>query len=166
MQQSLTPKELLFCALYARLLLPKEAAIQAGFSPSQAQNQAVKLLAREDIRREIRRCLSREAEDAFLMDAVKAGLFRLAFSSAPDAALLISSPDFPDHLNSLDLFSVSEIKAGKNGVEIKFADRLRALEQLWEITRNQRLSQEDNIYQALLESAQALARQENSYGKD
>ena len=100
------------------------------------------------------------------MDAVKAGLFRLAFSSAPDAALLISSPDSPDHLDSLDLFSVSEIKAGKNGVEIKFADRLRALEQLWEITRNQRLSQEDNIYQALLESAQALARQENSYGKD
>ena len=64
---------------------------------------------------------------------IEAGLRRLAFGGVSDGVkLLLHSDEMSDRqLKRLDLFNVSDLKRSSGGVtEIKFYDRLKALEQL------------------------------------
>ena len=66
-----------------------------------------------------------------------AGLSRLAFGAANDAAKLVFADDLPpkEMLDALDLFHVSELKRVKGGgVEVKLFDRQRAMERLLELS--------------------------------
>ena len=67
------------------------------------------------------------------------GYERLAFGSTADAfRLLMSTGDDALDVGMLDLFNVSEIKRPKDGaMEIKFFDRLKALEQLGGVPEEQ-----------------------------
>lgn len=61
---------------------------------------------------------------------VMIGYERLAFGSTADAFRLMMADEPPD-VSQLDLFNVAEIKKPKDGaMELKFFDRLKALEQL------------------------------------
>ena len=61
----------------------------------------------------------------------------------------------------MDLFNVSEIKRKKNGeMEIKFFDRLKALEKLTDITDMSSSDEENSIFHAIAKGAAAL-RNEN-----
>ena len=85
------------------------------------------------------------------------GYERLAFGSISDAVRLLFS-DNPNYktLQSMDLFNISEIKKLKDGgLEIKFFDRLRAMDKLQESG----LSNESEalpFYKALEEGAKAI----------
>ncbi|SCX90330.1 hypothetical protein SAMN02910441_00426 [Ruminococcus sp. YE282] len=61
-----------------------------------------------------------------------AGYYRLAFGNIADAvSLLFEENPTRERLGEMDLFLVSEIKRPKDGtMEIKFFDRLKALEHL------------------------------------
>lgn len=66
---------------------------------------------------------------------VTAGLRRLAFGNCSDAVYLVFADEMPpaETIKKLDLFNISEIKRVKGGgVEIKFFDRQKALEKLFE----------------------------------
>ena len=156
MEKPLTARERLFCVAYARLLLPREAAVEAGYPPKKAGAAAGRLLARPEVRQAVREEIRAAAQKDLLPEIVKSGLVRLAFSSSR------GDPDAKDGGAPCDLFGVTEIKSGKNGVEVKFIDRLRALELLWEIAKEEAPGGESSIYQALLESAKAL----DLHGKD
>ena len=155
LETPLTAKERLFCGAYARLLLPREAALEAGYPGKKAAAIAGELLCREEIRQAVGEEIRRAPHKDLLPEIVKNGLLRLIFSSA-QGGVTAEGADLPD------LFGVSEIKSGKNGVEVKFADRLRALELLWEIAKAETPAGESPIYQALLMSAKAL----EAHGKD
>ena len=155
LETPLTAKEWLFCGAYARLLLPREAALEAGYPGKKAAAIAGELLCREEIRQAVGEEIRRAPHKDLLPEIVKNGLLRLIFSSA-QGGVTAEGADLPD------LFGVSEIKSGKNGVEVKFADRLRALELLWEIAKEETPAGESPIYQALLMSAKAL----EAHGKD
>ena len=155
METPLTAKERLFCGAYARLLLPREAALEAGYPGKKAAAIAGELLCREEIHQAVGEEIRRAPHKDLLPEIVKNGLLRLIFSSA-QGGVTAEGADLPD------LFGVSEIKSGKNGVEVKFADRLRALELLWEIAKEETPAGESPIYQALLMSAKAL----EAHGKD
>ncbi|GAA6513344.1 hypothetical protein K370107A2_03470 [Merdimmobilis hominis] len=155
LETPLTAKERLFCGAYARLLLPREAALEAGYPGKKAAAIAGELLCREEIRQAVGEEIRRAPHKDLLPEIVKNGLLRLIFSSA-QGGVTAEGADLPD------LFGVSEIKSGKNGVEVKFADRLRALELLWEIAKEETPAGESPIYQALLMSAKAL----EAHGKD
>ena len=155
LETPLTAKERLFCGAYARLLLPREAALEAGYPGKKAAAIAGELLCREEIRQAVGEEIRRAPHKDLLPEIVKNGLLRLIFSSA-QGGVTAEGADLPD------LFGVSEIKSGKNGVEVKFADRLRALEPLWEIAKEETPAGESPIYQALLMSAKAL----EAHGKD
>ena len=89
------------------------------------------------------------------------GLRRLAFGEIKDAVALLfeSDENILASLDSLDLFNVSEIKRPKGGgMEIKFFDRLKALEKLREV-----VSSPASFYEALERSS---ARLKNDYGDD
>jgi len=66
---------------------------------------------------------------------VMSGLRKLAFGRNNDAVYLVFAEDLPpaDIIRGLDLFNVSEMKRVKGGgVEVKFFDRQKALERMFE----------------------------------
>ena len=142
LETPLTAKERLFCGAYARLLLPREAALEAGYPGKKAAAIAGELLCREEIRQAVGEEIRRAPHKDLLPEIVKNGLLRLIFSSA-QGGVTAEGADLPD------LFGVSEIKSGKNGVEVKFA-------------KEETPAGESPIYQALLMSAKAL----EAHGKD
>ncbi len=150
-EKKLTKKELEFCRWYVRLRNPRESALRSGFTILPEQ-RAMSLLGKKSIRQKITEL---EKESTADQNLISAGLQRLAFGSVTDAVKLIlstsdnSSPD----IDSLDLFNVSEIKftSGK-GMEIKFFDRLKALEKLSELSSDNDTEGMMSFYQAIEKS--------------
>lgn len=70
-----------------------------------------------------------------VQEEVREGLRRLAFGEVQDAVLLLFAQDdeIAGRLPELNLYNISEIKRPKGGgMEIKFFDRIKALEKLRE----------------------------------
>lgn len=86
---------------------------------------------------------------------VSEGLRRLAFGEIQDAVSLLfeSEEGIIAKLPQLDLFNISEIKRVKGGgMEIKFFDRLKALEKLGQAISTADKSQSKSFYDALEKS--------------
>ena len=151
-ENKLTKKEIDFCHWYAKLQNPKEAAIKSGFSVL-PEYRAMALLSKAHVRSKIKEF---ENENRVDQNLVSAGLSRLAFGSIADAVKLIlsSNGDNPPSPEDLDLFNVSEIKyTNGKGMEIKFFDRLKALEQLSKFSESLENSSVLSFYEALERSA-------------
>lgn len=152
MSQSLSPKQALFCAYYAQTRNGREAAAKCGFRF--ARRTAEKLLRRSDIRAQI---ATLDREQARTQSDIAAGYARLAFGCVSDAVMLALAPQTETaNLEEMDLFSVSEIKCGKNGVEIKFFDRLKALEKLDALTSRSESETAKDLFRAIGQGAAAL----------
>ncbi len=116
-----------FCRAYLQTLDPERSAAQAGLEDGWA------LLRRQDVRKELERLREGQREQLLREDAVRR-LAALAFGRANDAATLaLSAPEARPAVEGLDLSAVSELKVSDRGVEIKFLDRVRALETLCEL---------------------------------
>ena len=89
---------------------------------------------------------------------VALGYERLAFGSTSDAFKMLTAVDMSAiNPEQLDLFNVSEIKKPKDGaLEIKFFDRLKALEYLSDIPDDEKSS--GSFYEALNRCADSLER--------
>ena len=89
---------------------------------------------------------------------VALGYERLAFGSTSDAFKMLTAVDMSEiDPEQLDLFNVSEIKKPKDGaLEIKFFDRLKALEYLSDIPDDEKSS--GSFYEALNRCADSLER--------
>lgn len=125
----MSSREKEFCSCFLKTGSAQKSAELAGFG---GNTRAVgdKLLQREDIMSEIEHIASKQ--ERLLKGLATTGYIRLAFGSIADAVSLIYM-DNPSRaeLEKMDLFLVSEIKHPKDGaVEIKFFDRLKALERL------------------------------------
>ena len=84
------------------------------------------------------------------------GYQRLAFGNISDAVSLLymENPSRTD-LSTMDLFLVSEIKRPKDGsMEIKFFDRLKALEKLE--SKNEEENGAKSLFDAISEGAKAV----------
>ena len=109
-------------------------------------------MARDAIRQEIERLSQQERGTASAID----GLKRIAFGSVTDAVRLVLSPE-PSELESLDLFMVSEIKrTDKGGMEIKFFDRIKALQTLLEAGEEGGDSDTSQFVDAIYKGASAI----------
>jgi len=158
---ALTEKEKLFCAYFSDSRNARSAAAKAGYGLF-SQKNGQKLIRRKDIRAEIERI---DKTKLVCTQEVAAGYRQLAFGSVADALKLIYSEENPTgvELEKLDLFNVSEIKRPKGGgIEIKFFDRMKALEHLEQMNG---ASSEENtalpFYAALERSADALKGEPN-----
>ena len=160
-ERKLTKKELDFCRIYVRLRNPKESAIRAGFEIL-PEYRATSLLSKKEIRQKITELEKEVTADENL---ISAGLQRLAFGSCADAVKLILSAnqDTSPDIDSLDLFNVAGIKftCGK-GMEIKFFDRLKALEKLSEISQSGKDEGALSFYEALERSTAKHRSSENN----
>lgn len=148
-------KEKLFCRYYARCGDPKQAAVKAGWLLG-AERAGILLLEREEIRQEIKRAVQEHRE---LSGICQTAWERLAVGRISDAVrLLFHEGDAPpENLEEMELLNISEIKRPKGGgMEIKFFDRLKALEKLQETDADSRESEGAVFYAALEKGAAAL----------
>lgn len=158
MKNGLTEKERLFCAYYADGGDARGCAARAGYSVM-PQRSAAKLLAREDVRAEVAK-IEKEKRN---VSSVERGLMRLAFGSVADALKLMLCEETmsAEEIEKLDLFNVSDIKRPKGGgLEIKFFDRLKALERLEKLGGAEENTQSSFI-KALSEGAKMLSGDES-----
>jgi hypothetical protein len=151
--KKLTSKEKEFCSCFLNTGNATLAAQRAGFLKN-SEIIGGKLLCRKDIADEIE-SLARQREKS-LANMSSVGYQRLAFGNISDAVSLLymENPSRAD-LATMDLFLVSEIKRPKDGsMEIKFFDRLKALEKL------ECKSEEENgaksLFDAISEGAKAI----------
>lgn len=93
------------------------------------------------------------------------GYEKLAFGSVSDAVKLLFFQDSdPGLLDELDLFHIAEIKKLKEGgMEIKFFDRLKAMEYLGELGKNGGEGQEP-FYRALEQGVKAFDKDGGDHG--
>ncbi len=134
------------------------AAKRAGYSKN-AEQTGEKLLCRKEIADEIEH-LARQREKS-LANMASVGYQRLAFGNISDAVSLLymENPSRAD-LSTMDLFLVSEIKRPKDGsMEIKFFDRLKALEKL-ESKSDEEIGVK-SLFEAIDESAKAVGSVNN-----
>lgn len=153
----LTKQEDLFCYYYARLKNPREAAARAGYPPLTREISAALLMKKPAIRQRVS-ALAKEEDE---LPKVRIGLERLAFSAASDAVklLFLDEDTAPSDIDALDLFNVSEIKRTKGGgVEVKFFDRIKALEKLSQLEPSASASEgSQSFYRAMELGAKAIA---------
>lgn len=156
MENRLKTKEKLFCIYYCQSRSPRTAAANAGYGVF-AKKTAAKLLSRTDIQSEIERI---DSVMPVSQSEVVGGYRSLAFGSAADAFSLVLRGDDEmsiQQIENLDLLNVSEIKKPKGGgLEIKFFDRLKALEKLQELSSAQDGTDTPAFYDAIEKSAAAL----------
>lgn len=123
------------------------------------EKTAIKLLRRQDIAQEIARIdKQREATHK----DISIGYQRLAFGCISDAVKLLFSDEIsPEEIEKMDLFNISEIKRKKGGdIEIKFFDRLKALEKLTDIWSTNKEDEESSLFSAIEKGAKALREEQ------
>lgn len=156
----LKKKEMLFCQQYLKTGNPKEAAILSGYTSS-PETKAMQLLAKPDICRQINEIYSEKKKNFIYRATI--GYERLAFGNISDAIRLIFSEKLNfDDIEKMNLFNISEIKKPRDGaLEIKFFDRLRALEKLEQIDSDSDNDQNHSFYSALENSINQLTSNPN-----
>jgi len=125
----LNNKQKNFCKNYTNTGNIRESAFKAGYI-NNPEKHGFNLLNKKEILQEIQE--NYEQKKRNLIYRACSGYERLAFGSITDAIKLIytEKPNL-NLLETFDLFNISEIKKPKDGsLEIKFFDRLKALEKL------------------------------------
>ena len=148
-------KEKVFFQNIANGKTVEESALLAGYTD---QGAGLELISKDVIMEEITRLLS--AKSKLLKNLALLGYQHLAFGSISDCISLITEENIPkERLGQMDLFMISEIKKPKDGaMEIKFFDRLKALEKLQAETEER--GGAVPFYEALEKGAMALTKQD------
>lgn len=111
-----------FCRAYLRTMDPERAGAETG-------TDGFALLGNRSVRGRLDRMRETAAGEITREDAVRR-LAQLAFGRVNEAAAMALRPGEADPM-TLDLSAVAELKVtDKGGVELKFIDRVRALEAL------------------------------------
>ena len=140
--KGLTAKEKTFCNCFVSCGSADEAAYNAGFVRN-PKRSGEELLCREDIADEIKRL--GKCRTSSLSEIATVGYRRLLYMENPSR----------EQLEHMDLFLVSEIKRPKDGsMEIKFFDRLKALEKLTDDSEKE--DRATPFYDAIAKGAEAL----------
>lgn len=147
------PKEQLFCLHYTTTRDARLAAARAGYRLRPVRT-AERLLTRSDIRAEIARLAKPRTVST---QEVCEGYRRLAFGSITDVLHLVGAgePLTPQELECLDLFHVAELKwqTKETKYEVKFFDRLKALDKLLACTADTQAQETPAFYRALYAAA-------------
>lgn len=150
-RQNLKKREKDFCREYIYCGNPKEAAQNAGYTVF-PQLCGIRLLTDRRIKAEI---AALEKQTAATRAEALRGYRRIAFGSIADAVkLVLLSDGEPCDAEKLDLFNVAEIKKPRGGgMEVKFFDRLKALERIEELSSAESDKYSMSLYRAIENSA-------------
>ncbi len=151
----LTDKQRLFCIYYIKSFNATQSAIKAGYAPDSAHVEGSRLLRNVKVKAYIRELKGKMTEEIFI-DAVDVlnKYIKIAFADITDyltfgqrevpvmgafgpvkdeegneLTKVINYVDFKES-NVVDGTIINEVKQGKDGVSIKFEDRMKALDKL------------------------------------
>ncbi|MED1602613.1 terminase small subunit [Alkalihalophilus marmarensis] len=147
--EGLTDKQRLFCIYYVKSFNATQSAIKAGYSPDTAHVQGPRLLGNVRVGEEIRRIKSEMMQGVFI-DAtdVLNKYIQIAFADISDYAtfgrkeIIVDKDeegnDITTEVNYVDFKEsthvdgtiITEVKQGRDGVSVKLADKMKALEML------------------------------------
>ncbi len=155
---TLTSKERLFCTYYCLSRNGGEAAAKSGYIFP--EKSAARLLKKKEIKEEIERS---DREKRACRNDIISGYYRLAFGCFADAISLLFRDEITDEeIKQLDLYNISDIKRKKGGdIEIKFFDRLKALEHLQQLSSQEEGKTATSLFSAIEKGAAALRDDEN-----
>lgn len=152
----LTQKENLFCLHYVKSFNASQAAIKAGYSKQSSYNEGPRILKRPHVKRRIKELKGDLTDSLFLNAAdVMNEYMKIAFADITDyitfdsyvryerdedGGIRLDDEDQPityqvsraNFISSeeVDGTIITEVKQGKDGVSIKLADKMKALEKL------------------------------------
>lgn len=146
-KKQLSSKEKTFCYYLVETGNPIEAFSIADMKLGKENIQ--ELMTDKNIREEIKKIYEIKKQNL----AIKAeiGYERLAFGEISDPVKLMFIKDYDENqIKNMNLFNISEIKRLKDGtIEIKFFDRMKALEKLHQIEINRSENEVLPFYSAL-----------------
>lgn len=130
----LSEKQKRFVQEYLVDLNATAAAKRAGYSPKTASEQGARLLANVKVQEEIQKAIEkRQNRVEITQDRVLQELASIAFAKGTDYASIISGVvmmNDTEKLTEEQKAAIVGIKQTKEGVEVKLADKMRALELL------------------------------------
>ena len=135
-----------FCRAYLRTMDPERAAAECG------RRDGFSLLASRTVQARLEKMRTDAAAQLRREDVLRQ-LAQLAFGRANDAVYLALRGKEADP-QRLDLSAVTEFRVTDRGVEVKLADRVRALEALGRMLSDGGGSGAQDLYQALAEAAE------------
>ncbi|PHB88165.1 terminase [Bacillus wiedmannii] len=146
--EELTEKERLFCLYYVKYFNGTQAALKSGYTKESAHVQASRLLRRERVSSYIKELKGELIENVFVeaMDVLKEYI-KIAFADITNYVTFgqreVEFQDdegnqFTRMMNFVDLQEadlvdgsiITEVKQGKDGVSVKLADKMKALDKL------------------------------------
>lgn len=154
--ENLTEKQRLFCIYYVKSFNATQSAIKAGYSPESAHVEGSRQLRNDKVANEIRRIKAEMRKGIFIdaMDVLDKWI-KIAFaditdyltfgsneyvSRDEDGEIRYDENDQPIYYNlshvtlnesdTVDGSLITEVKQGKDGISLKLADKMRALEML------------------------------------
>ncbi len=163
-EKLLNKKELAFCYQYIKTGNAREAAWLAGYKNNPEQ-KGIDLISKNKISEKIERIYQDKKKN--LIYKATTGYERLAFGNISDSIKLL----FPENLSrrdleKMDLYNISEIKKSKDGAtEIKFFDRLKALEKLEQVDMEQK-GDKDPFYYALEQGIKKLSSPDKTQAEE
>ncbi|EEM68497.1 Phage terminase small subunit [Bacillus thuringiensis serovar andalousiensis BGSC 4AW1] len=146
--EELSEKERLFCLYYVKYFNGTQAALKSGYSKDGAHVQASRLLRRERVSSYIKELKGELVENVFVeaLDVLKEYI-KIAFADITNYVTFgqreVEFQDdegnqFTRMMNFVDLQEadlvdgsiITEVKQGKDGVSVKLADKMKALDKL------------------------------------
>lgn len=127
----LSGQEELFCYHYFKCKNATQAAMRAGYSSAWSYNAGYKLLNRPKIRSFLKELQAQACEELFVdtMDILRMWA-KIAFADMNDYVAVSGAGVLLRGSGQTDGQVVTEIKEGKDGVTIKLADKMKALDRL------------------------------------
>lgn len=130
-EYGLTEQEEMFCYQYFKCKNATQAALKAGYSPAWAYNAAYQLLNKPKIKNFLRDLQSHACEEVFVdtLDIIRMWA-KIAFADMNDYVSVSGAGVMLRGSNQTDGQVITEIKEGKDGITIKMADKMKALDRL------------------------------------
>ena len=159
MAENLTKKQKKFLCHYLKSRNISEAAAACGIPACSAYDEGIKIMKHPQAWEFISNMSVLIKK--FGGDCVEESLDRLINGRINDAAIFAKS--VPEELSDedvrrLDLYNVTELKIGKGVCEMKFADRLKAIEKLDEIRSGRAV---DGMAQSFFDAIEGAAEKNN-----
>lgn len=128
---NLSEREELFCYHYFKCKNATQAAMRAGYEPTWCYNAGYNLLAKPHIKGFLREIQSQACAEIYVdqLDVLKMWA-KIAFADMNDYVSVSGAGVVLKNSKQTDGQVVAEIKEGKDGVTIKLADRMKALDRL------------------------------------
>lgn len=151
----LTDREQDFCYHFFKCKNATQAAIRAGYSPGRAYTAAYTLLKQDHIKAFLKEMRAEACEEIFVdtLDILRMWA-KIAFADMNDYVNVSAAGVMLRGSNQTDGQVITEIKEGKDGITIKMADKMKALDRLSSYLR---ILPEDQAKEAKLRILQKAA---------